>query len=415
MASAVESVLNDVGLATLLPKFISERADVNVILAASDQDIIRLGISTIGDRCRLRDACRRRRYYSNIGIITSTSTASMSSSRSMTTPAVSSNIQTLITINNSPDHSNSTSSFFSQVREERSLLFAPRRTRGSSRTPSTITINTINSTGRSLLFSRKKPGSKTWTANFVCLADRLATKLPNSTQKQILQKAGLGFNRIKLDLKDNENQVYRKIISDDLDEERHCKGFPKLNNYGGFELMHSIANCRVLEPLNCPVTTKTLKSYVGHGKLYIRPIQKNLSVISIPQDDSDATLKEKCKFCLKEFLLQDLKNHVNMCLPAIFDYCDNDSSTSSTDDLPEIQLEWEQDKLYCIIHHKGHQIPPHQVMMEIMIQKMFLLLMLVIIMTTVIKTWLLLIAILQLMGLLLLLVVIMVMLHKTWI
>ena len=123
-----------------------------------------------------------------------------------------------------------------------------------------------------------------------------------------------------------------------MDEERHCKGFPKLNNYGGFELMHCIANCRVLEPLNCPMTTKTLKSHVGHGKLYIRPIQKNLSVISIPQDDNDATLKEKCKFCQKEFLLQDLRNHVNMCLPVIFDYCDYDSSTSSTDDLPEVQI-----------------------------------------------------------------------------
>ena len=102
--------------------------------------------------------------------------------------------------------------------------------------------------------------------------------------------------------------------------------------------MHCIANCRLLEPLNCPMITKTLKSHVGHGKLYIRPIQKNLSVISIPQDVNDATLKEKCKFCQKEFLLQDLRNHVNMCLPAIFDYCDYDSSTSSTDDLPEVQI-----------------------------------------------------------------------------
>ena len=74
MATEVERVLNDVGLATLLPKFIIERVDVNVILAATDQDLIRLGIRTIGDRCRLRDACRRRRYYN----INSTSTASMS-------------------------------------------------------------------------------------------------------------------------------------------------------------------------------------------------------------------------------------------------------------------------------------------------------------------------------------------------
>ena len=108
----------------MLPRFISERVDINVILAASDQDLIRLGISTIGDRCRLRDVCRRRRYYNT----STTSTASMNStSRSITTPIVSSNSQNQNTVNNFPDHSNSSSSFFSQVREERSLLFAPCR------------------------------------------------------------------------------------------------------------------------------------------------------------------------------------------------------------------------------------------------------------------------------------------------
>ena len=39
-----------------------------------------------------------------------------------------------------------------------------------------------------------------------------------STHNKILQKAGLGFKRVKLDLEDNENQVYEKLVSDDLDE-----------------------------------------------------------------------------------------------------------------------------------------------------------------------------------------------------
>ena len=130
MASEVESVLNDVGLVTLLPRFISEKVDINVILAAIDQDLIRLGIITVGDRCRLRNDCRRRRCY-----YTSTSTASMSSSRSITTLVFSSNTQNQNTVNEFPDHSNSSSSFFSQAKEERSLLFVPcRARRGSSRT-----------------------------------------------------------------------------------------------------------------------------------------------------------------------------------------------------------------------------------------------------------------------------------------
>ena len=187
--------------------------------------------------------------------------------------------------------------------------------------------------------SCRKSGIKTWTAIFVCLADRLATKLPNSSQKQILQKAGLGFKRIKLDFEDNENQVYQKLISDDFDEKGYCKGFPKLNNCGGSELMHCIANYRVLEPFNCSMTTKTLKSHVRQGKLYIRSIPKNLSVISLSQDDNHATSKEKCKFCQKEFLLQDLRNHVDMCLPAISYYCHCDSSNSRSYNLPEVPIQ----------------------------------------------------------------------------
>ena len=61
MVPEVESALSDEDLATLLPKFISERVDVSVILAASELDLMCLVISTTGDRCRLRDAYRR--YY----------------------------------------------------------------------------------------------------------------------------------------------------------------------------------------------------------------------------------------------------------------------------------------------------------------------------------------------------------------
>ena len=50
-------------------------------------------------------------------------------SRSITAPVVSSNSQNQNTVNDFPEHSNSSSTFFSQVTEERSLLFAPHRAR----------------------------------------------------------------------------------------------------------------------------------------------------------------------------------------------------------------------------------------------------------------------------------------------
>ena len=59
----VKNVENDVGLSAFRLKFICERVDVNVILATSDQDLTPLGISTFGNRWRLRDACRGRKPH----------------------------------------------------------------------------------------------------------------------------------------------------------------------------------------------------------------------------------------------------------------------------------------------------------------------------------------------------------------
>ena len=48
------------------------------------------------------------------------------------------------------------------------------------------------------------------------------------------------MKRIKLYLEDNENQVYQKLISDDLFVEGDSKGYPKLNGCGGSELVNFI-------------------------------------------------------------------------------------------------------------------------------------------------------------------------------
>ena len=40
-------------------RFQDEKVDINVVISASDEDLIRLGVGTIGNRIKLRDACRR--------------------------------------------------------------------------------------------------------------------------------------------------------------------------------------------------------------------------------------------------------------------------------------------------------------------------------------------------------------------
>ena len=128
---------------------------------------------------------------------------------------------------------------FSQVKEKRSSLFAPRKARSSKRATS------ATGTGRILLSSRMKPGSITWTACLVYLAESLATKLTNPVQKQILQKTGL--------------------------------------------------SCKVLEHLNCPMETKTLKSHVGQDKRVCQPY-----LIIVTMIVAALTIYQKFKFKWKQ-------------------------------------------------------------------------------------------------------------------
>jgi hypothetical protein len=53
----MEQILRSLNLGTLLGRFQEQRMEV---LAASDQELIRLGVSTIGDRVRIRNACRKK-------------------------------------------------------------------------------------------------------------------------------------------------------------------------------------------------------------------------------------------------------------------------------------------------------------------------------------------------------------------
>ena len=58
--SEMKEILKKPGLSKLLLRFIAEKVEPETITAATDMDLIRLGVATIGDRVRLREACRKR-------------------------------------------------------------------------------------------------------------------------------------------------------------------------------------------------------------------------------------------------------------------------------------------------------------------------------------------------------------------
>lgn len=82
------------------------------------------------------------------------------------------------------------------IQMERARLFASGRT----------------STSVSSKVKKKKP--RTWTAHFICLADRNQNKVPTSLEREILFKAGLGYKRIQLCEEDKEDDMMEKLTNE---------------------------------------------------------------------------------------------------------------------------------------------------------------------------------------------------------
>ena len=207
----MNEILESLGMSMLSQKFEDERADVNVIMSASDEDLVRLGVRTTGDRVRLRDACRRV-YTRRSTSISLGDTHKTSSSRPGT--------------------------------EERSLLFSPSVSStgtGEGRTGSRRRQSRANS------YVIKRKADYTWTGQFMCLSDCHAKKIPTPAEKQVLQKAGLGLKKIKFSVEDDEVTVYNQLTG--TVESDETAGYPQLKSCGGFELLRCIPNCKVLEPI----------------------------------------------------------------------------------------------------------------------------------------------------------------------
>lgn len=82
--------------------------------------------------------------------------------------------------------------------------------------------------------------------------------------------SGLGLKRLTLSLTDDYDDVHYYIM----------EAFPKLKEAGGYELLRS-SNGRVLEVVPTPpggYSAAYLKDVMQQAKIYIRPIQKSLSI-----------------------------------------------------------------------------------------------------------------------------------------
>ena len=150
-------------------------------------------------------------------------------------------------------------------------------------TPSTSFLNSR----RPLLWdtkNRKRPtyskgGNKrkklpTWTHTFVCLASRSSAVVPDGQERASLILAGLGEKKIQFD----EYAVWQEIYEELMFQ------YPKLKESGGFELLRvSEGGGKRLQTIACPpdgYTVVYLRAVVHHATVYIRPLQRDISLVT---------------------------------------------------------------------------------------------------------------------------------------
>ena len=145
--------------------------------------------------------------------------------------------------------------------------------------------------------------------------------------------------------------MHQRLISIDKDDAGNAKGFPQLREGGGFEMLHCLPNCRDLTPLKCSWAARELRCNLGgQPKIYLRPIQRDLSTKSlVPQNSCE--VKEKCMSCKREFPMSELRTHLfYMCTAGLNSGSDSEeekikesrSSESTINAIPDddsLQLE----------------------------------------------------------------------------
>ena len=135
----------------------------------------------------------------------------------------------------------------------------------------------------------KKVKLSMWDREFICLAYTAQTTPPSPMDKAELIRAGLRPRKLSFFEFGDSNEFHEMIIS----------AFPKLMEGGGYELLRTVPNNNkelyVIPPPHGGFTVEYLKSIVSQAKVYIRPLQKNLS-LDAPL--LDITLVLKCVSCI---------------------------------------------------------------------------------------------------------------------
>lgn len=148
-----------------------------------------------------------------------------------------------------------------------------------------------------------------WEHEFVCLARTTQITPPSPMDKATLIRALLGPKKLKI-IENADNLEFRETI---------MASFPQLVDGGGYELLRTKQETNrvlcVIPPPSGGYNVDYMKNMVSQAKIYIRPIQKDLSLSPLEEsNDMVNAPTEQCMQCKQNIVIHKLREHLKECL-----------------------------------------------------------------------------------------------------
>ena len=129
----------------------------------------------------------------------------------------------------------------------------------------------------------RRKGPLVWKKECVCLRNSNQTWKPTSEEKIDLARVGLGFTEVVFHCDGDADHIHRAIL----------ETFPVLESCGGYTLMRLAENSHTMVEIEGPdsgMTVAYLKDVVNTAKLYIRPLQKDITDAEMKQFSDSAVV-----------------------------------------------------------------------------------------------------------------------------
>nr|XP_023661160.1 uncharacterized protein LOC111840491 [Paramormyrops kingsleyae] len=159
-----------------------------------------------------------------------------------------------------------------------------------------------------------KTTKKTFTHRFFCLANRRQEVVPGTAEKYELEKAGLGERRLTFSDKFCTATEFTNML---------LSHYPALHDCGGYQLLRirGSSRSRTLAVIDCPSNGYTphylcTSANIGQAIIYVRPLQKDISLQNLTQTQEDESLTQymvTCMYCGQNFMMNHIQDHVDVC------------------------------------------------------------------------------------------------------